>query len=134
MSKRIRLTMAQAVVRYLAAQRTEIDGKDVPLVAGAFAIFGHGNVAGIGEALAAATDVLPTYRAHNEQGMALAAVAYAKATNRRQFSSSTAYRRGASCGPTPATCGVISTFGRRQSGCSAGSGSVSNTSRAAPPS
>jgi 3D-(3,5/4)-trihydroxycyclohexane-1,2-dione acylhydrolase (decyclizing) len=83
--KTIRLTMAQAVVRYLAAQRTEIDGKEVPLVAGTFAIFGHGNVAGMGEALAAAEDVLPTYRAHNEQSMALAAIAYAKAKNRKQF-------------------------------------------------
>jgi len=83
--KRIRLTMAQAVVRYLAAQRSEIDGKDVPLFAGTFAIFGHGNVAGLGEALAAAEDVLPTYRAHNEQSMALAAIAYAKAKNRRQM-------------------------------------------------
>ncbi|HVO01985.1 MAG TPA: 3D-(3,5/4)-trihydroxycyclohexane-1,2-dione acylhydrolase (decyclizing) [Candidatus Cybelea sp.] len=85
MSKRIRLTMAQAVVRYLAAQRSEIDGKDVPLIAGAFAIFGHGNVAGLGEALAAAEDALPTYRAHNEQAMALAAIAFAKAKNRRQL-------------------------------------------------
>src|SRR5213083_2639168 len=87
--KTIRLTMAQAVVRYLAAQRSEIDGpdgpQDQPLVAGTFAIFGHGNVAGMGEALAAAEDVLPTYRAHNEQSMALAAIAYAKAKNRRQF-------------------------------------------------
>ncbi len=83
--KTIRLTMAQAVVRYLAAQRSEIDGKDAPLIAGTFAIFGHGNVAGMGEALAAAEDVLPTYRAHNEQSMALAAIAYAKAKNRRQF-------------------------------------------------
>jgi 3D-(3,5/4)-trihydroxycyclohexane-1,2-dione acylhydrolase (decyclizing) len=83
--KRIRLTMAQAVVRYLAAQRTEFDGKDSPLVAGTFAIFGHGNVAGLGEALAAAETVLPTYRAHNEQSMALAAIAFAKAKNRKQF-------------------------------------------------
>jgi 3D-(3,5/4)-trihydroxycyclohexane-1,2-dione acylhydrolase (decyclizing) len=77
--------MAQALVRYLAAQRSEIDGKELPLVAGAFAIFGHGNVAGLGEALAAAEDVLPTYRAHNEQSMALAAIAFAKAKNRRQL-------------------------------------------------
>src|ERR1044072_8746691 len=85
--KTIRLTMAQAVVRYVAAQRSEIDGPagDVPLIAGTFAIFGHGKVAGMGEALAAAEDVLPTYRAHNEQSMALAAIAYAKAKNRKQF-------------------------------------------------
>ena len=49
----IRLTMAQALVRYLAAQRTEYDGRTVPLFGGVWAIFGHGNVAGIGEALAA---------------------------------------------------------------------------------
>src|ERR1700753_2085772 len=84
-SKRTRLTMAQAVVRYLAAKRTELDGKEPPLVAGTFAIFGHGNVAGLGEALAAAEDKLPTYRAHNEQSMALAAIASAKAKTRKQF-------------------------------------------------
>lgn len=80
-----RLTMAQALVRYLAAQRVEIDGEEVPLFAGVFAIFGHGNVAGLGEALYAARDRLPTYRAHNEQAMALTAVAYAKAMNRRRL-------------------------------------------------
>ena len=47
----VHLTMAQALVRYLAAQRTEIDGSALPLFAGVWAIFGHGNVAGIGEAL-----------------------------------------------------------------------------------
>ena len=52
----IRLTMAQALVRYLAAQRTECDGRTVPLFGGVWAIFGHGNVAGIGEALAAHRD------------------------------------------------------------------------------
>jgi 3D-(3,5/4)-trihydroxycyclohexane-1,2-dione acylhydrolase (decyclizing) len=81
----VRLTAAQAVVRYLAAQRTRIDGADVPLVAGCWAIFGHGNVAGLGEALHQAREALPTFRAHNEQGMALAAVAFAKAKNRRQI-------------------------------------------------
>ena len=55
-----RLTMAQALVRYLMAQTTEVDGADVALFAGVFAIFGHGNVAGIGEALAAVRDGLPT--------------------------------------------------------------------------
>ena len=81
----IRLTMAQALVRYLAAQQTELDGQTVPLFAGVWAIFGHGNVAGIGEALAAYRDELPTYRAHNEQAMALAAIAYAKALHRRRM-------------------------------------------------
>jgi 3D-(3,5/4)-trihydroxycyclohexane-1,2-dione acylhydrolase (decyclizing) len=81
----VRLTAAQAVVRYLAAQRTVLDGVEVPLFAGCWAIFGHGNVAGLGEALWHAREALPTYRAHNEQGMALAAVAFAKARNRRQM-------------------------------------------------
>ena len=83
--KTIRLTMAQAVVRYLIAQRTEIDGTEVPLFAGAFAIFGHGNVTCLGEALQAAQDELPTWRGQNEQSMALAAIAYAKAKQRRQI-------------------------------------------------
>jgi 3D-(3,5/4)-trihydroxycyclohexane-1,2-dione acylhydrolase (decyclizing) len=81
----IRLTLAQALVRALAAQRTEVDGKEVPLFAGVWAIFGHGNVAGLGEALAAAGDTLPTFRAHNEQAMALAAIGYAKTMRRRRM-------------------------------------------------
>ncbi|HET7879995.1 MAG TPA: 3D-(3,5/4)-trihydroxycyclohexane-1,2-dione acylhydrolase (decyclizing) [Acetobacteraceae bacterium] len=81
----IRLTMAQALVGYLAAQRTEFDGRVVPLFGGVWAIFGHGNVAGIGEALAAQRDTLPTLRAHNEQAMALAAIGYAKASHRRRM-------------------------------------------------
>lgn len=81
----IRLTMAQALVRYLAAQYTEVDGQKLPLFAGVFAIFGHGNVAGIGEALYQYRETLPTLRAHNEQGMAHAAIAYAKANNRQRM-------------------------------------------------
>jgi 3D-(3,5/4)-trihydroxycyclohexane-1,2-dione acylhydrolase (decyclizing) len=81
----IRLTMAQALVRYLAAQHTECDGRNVRLFGGVWAIFGHGNVAGIGEALAANREALPTYRAHNEQAMALAAIGYAKAMHRRRM-------------------------------------------------
>ena len=81
----MRLTAAQATVRYLAAQRTAIDGAQLPLFAGCWAIFGHGNVAGMGEALAQAREALPTLRAHNEQAMALAAIAFAKARNRRQM-------------------------------------------------
>jgi 3D-(3,5/4)-trihydroxycyclohexane-1,2-dione acylhydrolase (decyclizing) len=79
------MTMAQALLRYLAAQSTEIEGREQPLFAGVFAIFGHGNVAGIGQALAEMGNRLPTYRAHNEQGMALAAIAFAKASNRRRM-------------------------------------------------
>jgi 3D-(3,5/4)-trihydroxycyclohexane-1,2-dione acylhydrolase (decyclizing) len=67
--------MAQALVRYLGAQRTEHDGAVRPLFAGVWAIFGHGNVAALGEALWHARDTLPTYRAHNEQAMAHAAIA-----------------------------------------------------------
>ncbi|MDN0076494.1 3D-(3,5/4)-trihydroxycyclohexane-1,2-dione acylhydrolase (decyclizing) [Crenobacter sp. SG2303] len=81
----IRLTMAQALVRYLAAQHIEIDGERLPLFAGCFAIFGHGNVAGMGEALSQQRARFPTYRAHNEQGMAHAAIAYAKAHFRRRM-------------------------------------------------
>lgn len=79
----IRLTMAQALVKHLQAQFNLVDGKEVPLFGGVWGIFGHGNVAGLGEALADVKDEFTTYRAHNEQGMALAACAYAK-QNRRQ--------------------------------------------------
>jgi 3D-(3,5/4)-trihydroxycyclohexane-1,2-dione acylhydrolase (decyclizing) len=81
----VRLTMAQALVRYLTAQWTEIDGTEVPLIAGGFAIFGHGNVTCLSEPLQAAQDVFPTWRGQNEQGMALAAIGYAKAMRRRRF-------------------------------------------------
>lgn len=77
----IRLTAAQAMVRFLAAQRNDAGE---PLIPGCWAIFGHGNVAGLGEALQAAGDAFPTWRGHNEQGMAHAAIAYAKARNRAQ--------------------------------------------------
>src|SRR5882672_5381085 len=81
----IRLTAAQAIVRFLSAQRVEIDGKKQRLFEGVFAIFGHGNVAGMGEALFASRDSLPTYRAHNEQAMAHAAIAFAKSSRRRRM-------------------------------------------------
>ncbi len=80
----IRLTAAQALVRYLGAQYVEIDGTETPYFAGVWAIFGHGNVAGLGEALQAAGEALPTFRAHNEQAMAHAAIAFAKASRRRR--------------------------------------------------
>lgn len=80
----VRLTMAQALVRYLCNQFTEIDGQKVPLFAGVFAIFGHGNVTCLSEALEAVQDKLPTWRGQNEQSMALAAIGYAKAKRRRQ--------------------------------------------------
>jgi len=80
---KVKLTMAQALVRYLCAQYTEIDGESQRLFNGVFAIFGHGNVAGLGEAMQDIGDALPVYRGHNEQSMAHAAIAYAK-TMRRQ--------------------------------------------------
>ena len=81
----IRLTMAQAVVRWLTVQFTEINGERVPLFAGVFGIFGHGNVTCLSEALEAVQDTLPTWRGQNEQSMALAAIGFAKAKRRRQI-------------------------------------------------
>ncbi|MBN9316988.1 MAG: 3D-(3,5/4)-trihydroxycyclohexane-1,2-dione acylhydrolase (decyclizing) [Devosia sp.] len=85
----IRLTMAQALARFMTRQMTIIDGEKLPIFGGVFAIFGHGNVAGFGEALYQVRDELPTYRAHNEQGMAHAAIAFAKASFRRRFMAAT---------------------------------------------
>jgi 3D-(3,5/4)-trihydroxycyclohexane-1,2-dione acylhydrolase (decyclizing) len=86
MTTTVRLTMAQALVAYLAALRIEhVDGHVEPYCAGVWAIFGHGNVAGLGEALAQHRDTLPVYRAHNEQAMAHAAVAFAKANFRQRI-------------------------------------------------
>ena len=83
--KTLRLTTAQALVRWLAAQRVETPAGVEPLFGGVWAIFGHGNVSGIGEALYAAREDIPTLRAHNEQSMAHAAIAYAKANFRRRM-------------------------------------------------
>jgi len=83
--KTVRLTMAQALVRYLINQKTEVDGDIVPLFPGLFAIFGHGNVTCLSEALEAVKDEFPTWRGQNEQSMALAAVGFAKAKRRRQI-------------------------------------------------
>src|SRR5919107_40966 len=86
----VRLTTAQALVRWMIAQRSELlDGTRVPLFAGVFGIFGHGNVLGLGTALHEVQDELPTWRGQTEQGMALAAVAYARATDRRQVMAAT---------------------------------------------
>ncbi len=81
----IRLTTGQAIVKWLVNQRTEIEGENVALFPGAFGIFGHGNVTCLAEALERVQDELPTWRGHNEQGMALTAIAYAKAKRRRQI-------------------------------------------------
>ena len=89
MTRTVRLTMAQALTRFMTRQMTEIDGVRVPVFAGVWAIFGHGNVAGLGEALHHVRETLPTYRAHNEQAMAHAAIAYAKASFRRRMMAAT---------------------------------------------
>ena len=81
----IRLTTSGAIVRYLTAQRIEVDGELVPLFGGVFAIFGHGNVTCLGHDLEQVGEALPTWRGQNEQGMALAAIAYAKACKRRRI-------------------------------------------------
>src|SRR5437868_14378213 len=81
----VRCTMAQALVRYLCNQFTIIDGKKEMLFPGVFAIFGHGNVTCLSEALEAVQDQLPTWRGQNEQSMALAAIGFAKSKKRRQI-------------------------------------------------
>tara|TARA_E500000178_G_scaffold218355_1_gene215523 strand:- start:718 stop:2544 length:1827 start_codon:yes stop_codon:yes gene_type:complete len=78
--------MAQALTKWMAAQSIrQLDGSVASAFAGVWAIFGHGNVAGLGEALYGQRDSLPTFRGHNEQGMAHVAIAYAKQMNRRRF-------------------------------------------------
>ena len=80
----VRLTTAQALVRYLTAQYSERDGTEQRLIAGAYGIFGHGNVAGLGQALDEASDDLPFYKGCNEQAMVHIAVGFAKANARKQ--------------------------------------------------
>ncbi|MEM8664786.1 MAG: 3D-(3,5/4)-trihydroxycyclohexane-1,2-dione acylhydrolase (decyclizing), partial [Pseudomonadota bacterium] len=81
----IRLTTAQAIIRYLNAQFIEVDGERVRFCGGGFGIFGHGNVTCLGEALYDVRDTLPLYRGQNEQGMGFAAAGYAKYHLRRRF-------------------------------------------------
>jgi len=81
----VRLTMAQALVRWLCNQFIVVDGEKLPLFPGVFAIFGHGNVTCLSEALEEVKDKLPTWRGQNEQSMALAALGFAKARRRRQI-------------------------------------------------
>ena len=83
--KVIKLTAAQALIRFMIAQKVKINDEIKPLFPGVWAIFGHGNVAGIGEALFQHQEVLPTYRGQNEQSMAHAAIAYSKTLNRQQI-------------------------------------------------
>jgi len=83
--KTIRLTTAQALVKFLIAQRIVIDGRKEKLFPGVMAIFGHGNVTSLGVALDENREHIRTYRGQNEQGMALAAVGFAKAKRRQQI-------------------------------------------------
>ena len=85
MTDTARLTLAQAIVKHLANQFIEIDGKEVRLCGGGFAIFGHGNVTCLGEALNDHREELPLYRGQNEQSMGFAAAAYAKYHLRQRF-------------------------------------------------
>lgn len=81
----VKLTMAQALVRHLANQFIEMDGERKRLCGGGFAIFGHGNVICLGEALYNHREELPLWRGQNEQSMAMAAIGFAKQKLRRQF-------------------------------------------------
>ena len=80
----VRLTTAQAIVRYLQAQWSERDGDRRRLIPGMWGIFGHGNVIGLGQALEEVGDDLTFHQGRNEQSMVHAAAAFAKATRRRQ--------------------------------------------------
>jgi 3D-(3,5/4)-trihydroxycyclohexane-1,2-dione acylhydrolase (decyclizing) len=80
----IRLTAAQALVRFLTQQYVERDGIEQRFFAGCFGIFGHGNVAGVGQALQQYSDGFPYYQARNEQAMVHTATAYARQKNRLQ--------------------------------------------------
>lgn len=83
--KRIRLSMAQALVRFLDNQYVEFDGVENRFVNGIFGVFGHGCVVGVGQALEQGGHNLRFYQGKNEQGMALAATAFAKQKNRREI-------------------------------------------------
>lgn len=85
MGKTIRLTTAQALIKFLNRQYIHIDGKEEPFVEGIFTIFGHGNVLGIGQALEQDAGHLKVYQGKNEQGMAHAAMAYSKQMLRRKI-------------------------------------------------
>jgi 3D-(3,5/4)-trihydroxycyclohexane-1,2-dione acylhydrolase (decyclizing) len=83
--KNLRLSCAHALFKYLIAQKTNIDEKKVPLFPGAFGIYGHGNVACLGQAMEEFQDELPGYRGHHEQNMALTGIGYARAMRRKQI-------------------------------------------------
>ncbi|MGI9364816.1 MAG: 3D-(3,5/4)-trihydroxycyclohexane-1,2-dione acylhydrolase (decyclizing) [Rhizobiaceae bacterium] len=81
----VRLTMAQAIIRWLSNQFIEIEGEEMRLCGGGFGIFGHGNVTCLGEALNTVREELPLYRGQNEQSMGFAAAGYAKQWLRQRF-------------------------------------------------
>ena len=83
--KTIKLSCAHALFKYLIAQKTIIDGKKAPLFPGAFAIYGHGNVACLGQAMEEFQSDLPGFRGHHEQSMALTGIGYARAMRRKQI-------------------------------------------------
>tara|TARA_B100000700_G_C15049014_1_gene859361 strand:+ start:2534 stop:4378 length:1845 start_codon:yes stop_codon:yes gene_type:complete len=83
--KTIKLSCSHALLKYLIAQKIVIDGKKLPLFPGAFGIYGHGNVACIGQAMEEYQDDLPGYRGHHEQNMALTGIGYARAMRRKQI-------------------------------------------------
>ncbi|MCY8908716.1 3D-(3,5/4)-trihydroxycyclohexane-1,2-dione acylhydrolase (decyclizing) [Bacillus atrophaeus] len=85
MGKKIRLTTAQALIKFLNQQYIHVDGKEEPFVEGIFTIFGHGNVVGIGQALEQDAGHLKVFQGKNEQGMAHAAMAYSKQMLRRKI-------------------------------------------------
>lgn len=84
-SDTVRLTVAQAIIRYLDNQFIVVDGQEIRVCGGGFGIFGHGNVTCLGEALYDNRDTLPLYRGQNEQGMGFAAAGYAKQWLRQRF-------------------------------------------------
>jgi 3D-(3,5/4)-trihydroxycyclohexane-1,2-dione acylhydrolase (decyclizing) len=88
--KTIKLTCAHALVKFLIAQKILINGKKEPLFPGVFAIFGHGNVACLGQALEENKKELPTWRGHHETNMALTGIAYSRAKRRKQIFVATA--------------------------------------------
>src|SRR6266550_3014609 len=96
MSSRVRLTTAQALIRFLSVQYSERDGRRQKFFAGVFGIFGHGNVAGIGQALDQMSDRIRYYQCRNEQAMVHTAAAFAKMSNRtRTFACTTSIGPGA---------------------------------------
>ena len=83
--KTVRMSCSHALIKYLTMQKILINGKKEPLFPGAFGIYGHGNVACIGQAMEEYQNELPGYRGHHEQNMALTGIAYARAKRRKQI-------------------------------------------------